>query len=116
LEFTSNHPNIMETTIKRNSQSSVIRVRYQHGSETLLRCFTIVGGELEKIECPPHPREIIGVGDAVAAATKAVGVKPCGGCAKRQAALNRATPGWLSRILLRSSQLVDRLRARVWKR
>ena len=57
-----------------------------------------------------------GLGDAVAAATKSVGIKPCGGCKKRQAALNKATPGWLSRILLRSSQLVDRLKACVWKR
>ena len=57
-----------------------------------------------------------GLGDAVAAATKSVGIKPCGACKKRQAALNKATPGWLSRILLRSSQLVDRLKARVWKR
>ena len=39
------------------------------------------------------------LGDAVAAATKSVGVKPCGGCAKRQAALNRATPGWVGKIL-----------------
>jgi len=35
----------------------------------------------------------------VAGATKAVGVKPCGGCAKRQAALNRATPGYVRRLL-----------------
>lgn len=40
-----------------------------------------------------------GLGDAVAAATKSVGVRPCGGCAKRQQALNRATPGWARRIL-----------------
>jgi len=53
----------------------------------------------------------IGIGDAVAGVTKAAGIKPCGGCKKRQAALNRATPGWLSRILLRSSKLVDRIRA-----
>jgi hypothetical protein len=57
-----------------------------------------------------------GIGDAVAKVTTAAGIKPCGGCKKRQAALNKATPGWLSRILLRSSQLVDRLKARVWKR
>ncbi len=41
----------------------------------------------------------IGVGDVIATATTAVGVKPCGGCAKRKAALNQATPGWMSRIL-----------------
>ena len=40
-----------------------------------------------------------GMGDAVAAATKSVGVKPCGGCAKRQAAMNRATPAWARRAL-----------------
>lgn len=40
-----------------------------------------------------------GVGDVVAGATKAVGIKPCGGCQKRQAALNKATPGWVGKIL-----------------
>ena len=64
----------------------------------------------------PGAKPAPGIGDAVASATKAVGIKPCAPCAKRQAALNKATPGWLSRILLRSSQLVDRLKARVWKR
>lgn len=46
---------------------------------------------------PPQP----GLGDAVAAATKAVGVQPCGGCARRQQALNRATPSWARRMLAR---------------
>lgn len=41
----------------------------------------------------------VGLGDTVAAVTTAVGIKPCGGCKKRQAALNRATPGWLAKIL-----------------
>ena len=62
-----------------------------------------------------HP-QMNGLGDVVASATKAVGIKPCGPCAQRQAALNKATPGWVGGILLRSSQLVDRLKARVWKR
>lgn len=31
----------------------------------------------------------IGLGDALKRATRAVGVKPCGGCEKRAAALNR---------------------------
>ena len=38
-----------------------------------------------------------GIGDAVAAATSAVGVKPCGGCLRRKRWLNRITPGWMSR-------------------
>ena len=33
--------------------------------------------------------EQVGLGDAVKRATYAVGIKPCGGCARRAAALNR---------------------------
>jgi len=33
-----------------------------------------------------------GLGDAIARVTMAVGIKPCGGCKKRQAALNRLVP------------------------
>ena len=40
-----------------------------------------------------------GVGDVVAGATKAVGIKPCGACQKRQAAMNRATPSIIRRML-----------------
>ena len=33
-----------------------------------------------------------GLGDVIASATKAIGIKPCGGCSKRQAALNKLVP------------------------
>ncbi len=33
-----------------------------------------------------------GFGDTIAKMTSAVGIKPCGGCKKRQAALNKAVP------------------------
>jgi hypothetical protein len=33
--------------------------------------------------------EPVGLGDAIKGATAAVGIRPCGGCAKRAAALNR---------------------------
>ena len=33
-----------------------------------------------------------GLGDTIAKATKKVGIKPCGGCKKRQAMLNKAVP------------------------
>jgi len=33
--------------------------------------------------------EEIGVGDVIKRATSMVGIKPCGGCARRAAALNR---------------------------
>lgn len=47
----------------------------------------------------PGAKPTPGVGDVVAGATKAVGIKPCGACQKRQAALNKATPGWVGKIL-----------------
>ena len=33
-----------------------------------------------------------GLGDTVAKITKAVGIKPCGGCAKRRKAMNKIFP------------------------
>ena len=33
-----------------------------------------------------------GLGDTIAKITHAIGIKPCGGCKKRQAALNRMFP------------------------
>ena len=42
---------------------------------------------------PPAARPPMrGLGDVVAAVTTAVGIKPCGGCKERQAALNRLVP------------------------
>jgi pantoate kinase len=35
---------------------------------------------------------ITGLGDVVAAATKAIGIKPCGGCQQRREALNKLLP------------------------
>lgn len=40
----------------------------------------------------PARERMRGLGDAVARMTKAVGIKPCGGCQKRREALNRAFP------------------------
>jgi len=41
---------------------------------------------------PPQRAAWRGLGDAVASATKAFGFRPCGGCSKRQEALNRLVP------------------------
>ncbi len=41
---------------------------------------------------PPAPARWRGLGDVIASATKAVGIKPCGGCRKRQAKLNALVP------------------------
>ena len=37
-------------------------------------------------------KESLGLGDTIAKMTKAVGIKPCGGCKKRQEILNKAVP------------------------
>lgn len=42
---------------------------------------------------PEQPKQgFRGLGDVVAAATKAIGIKPCQACGRRQAALNRLVP------------------------
>ena len=66
-------------------------------------CFEVGDHDPRPVPCeeakPAPPRPEPGLGDAVAAATKAVGVRPCGGCARRQEALNRATPSWARKML-----------------
>ncbi len=41
---------------------------------------------------PSKPSRLRGLGDVIAKATKAVGIKPCGGCKKRQEWLNKKVP------------------------
>lgn len=43
-------------------------------------------------DCPDRKAADRGLGDAIARWTSAVGIKPCGGCEKRQEALNRLVP------------------------
>lgn len=40
-----------------------------------------------------------GVGTVIAKVTTAAGVKPCGGCKRRQAQLDKATPRYVRRLL-----------------
>lgn len=40
----------------------------------------------------PLPKQIKGLGDAIEAVTKAVGIKTCGGCAQRRDKLNALVP------------------------
>lgn len=69
--------------------------------ETRLHCQTcrtdadwrerVVG--VREFDCPHGvTAKSRGLGDTVAKITSAVGIKPCGGCKKRQAALNRLVP------------------------
>ena len=53
----------------------------------------IVDGVVEVWEPrEPEPVASRGLGDTIAKVTKAIGVRPCGGCSKRQATLNRLVP------------------------
>lgn len=57
---------------------------------------------------PTQPTQPVGLGEVIAASTKAVGIKPCGGCQRRREALNRATPNWLRRFLQRFKKSAER--------
>ena len=48
----------------------------------------VCGSYYEKWEKPRS----VGLGDTIAKVTSAVGLRPCGGCKKRQAKLNRLVP------------------------
>ena len=48
--------------------------------------------ETIEIRDPALPVKSRGVGDTIAKVTKAVGIRPCGGCKKRQQWLNEALP------------------------
>jgi hypothetical protein len=45
--------------------------------------------EPRRVRLPGFIDEEIGLGDVIKRATSAVGIKPCGGCRRRAAALNR---------------------------
>jgi hypothetical protein len=98
----------------------IINIEYQFGEATRTRCFEITtDGELRSVDCArpvapepeqrPHPL-LLGVGDLVAGAAKAVGVTPSKGCGceKRRAALNRATPDWVASVLSKLKNFVTR--------
>jgi hypothetical protein len=90
------HP--MATTSDGNRRARRVNVRYDWQGKQRERCFRVIDGDLSPCECPAYVNAR-GLGDVVASATKAVGIKPCGACAKRQAAMNHATPGWVGKIL-----------------
>jgi hypothetical protein len=87
----------METPREHHTGAPLLtRLRYRWNGDERMRCFHIVGGEPVAADCPP---KFTGLGDVIADGTKALGVKPCGKCRKRQAWLNRVTPGWMKKFL-----------------
>ena len=94
----SNVTNPMAAPIISNRGARRVTVHYEWLGERRERCFRIIDGDLVVSECQAAEPET-GLGDVIAGATKAVGIKPCGGCQKRQAAMNRVTPSIIRRIL-----------------
>ena len=94
----------METPRDHQPPPATVTVFYTHNGEQQTRCFHVVDGELVPAPCRKCRTGAAsgtsrGIGTLIEAGTKAVGVKPCGGCLKRKEALNAATPGWMKRIL-----------------
>ena len=87
----------MATPVLREPRPHLLTVHYSWRGEQRTRCFHVVDGELAITGCPDSSP---GIGDVVAGGIKALGgPPPCGGCQKRQEALNRATPTWARRAL-----------------
>ena len=76
----------------------MIKIRYMHeGAWRKVYADVLPTGELKMIGSSVIDHA--GIADAVAGVTKAAGIKPCGACKKRQAALNKATPQWVTKVL-----------------
>lgn len=87
----------MATSIDHRGDARLLTVSYQHQGTAKTACLEVTkAGGVRVVSCDTRRTRL---GDAIATATKAVGIKPCAGCRKRQAALNRWTPSWLSRLL-----------------
>ena len=66
-------------------------IDFEHDGRRYLQHVQRDGLRLELVG-QPEPAPPRGFGDTVAAITNAVGIKPCGGCKARQAALNKLFP------------------------
>lgn len=98
----------MATAQHHNRRARVLTFSYDHGGESRTACLEVTSdGGLRVVKCGSK-KKFRGLGDAVAAVTNAVGIKPCGGCQRRREALNRATPNWLRRFLQRFKKSAER--------
>lgn len=89
----------MKLTIHQVHRPLGICTKCEHGIVQDGEPFCTQAGEAIRFwdhdwQCPLEKwtRESRGLGDTIAKLTKAVGIKPCGGCRKRQAALNAVVP------------------------
>jgi hypothetical protein len=91
-----------------------VTVRYRWNGENRTRCFEIRDGEpvLGKCAESRFNQSQPGLGTVIEQGTKAVGIKPCGGCLKRKEALNAATPRWLRRTITACLGWLERRRGK----
>lgn len=80
---------MIQTTIRHDGQLYTVTLEADGGS------FRVVASVPYSPGAPAGP----GVGTVIAKVTTAAGIKPCGGCKRRQAQLDKATPGWLRRFI-----------------
>ena len=94
-------PNSLATAEQHPGESTVLIVSYSFKTEMRTRCFRVNHqGEPELVPClKPGTLRKAGLGTAIKTATTAVGIKPCGGCERRAAQLDAATPGWIAGLL-----------------
>jgi hypothetical protein len=85
-------------------------VNYQHQGSPRTGCLEVtpIGG-LKVVDCTRPKKKSRGLGDAVAKVTTLVGIKPCGGCKRRQEQLNRAIPvGTMKQLWQKCRYIVSR--------
>lgn len=80
---------MIQTTIRHDGQLYTVTLEADGGS------FRVVASVPYTPGAPAEP----GVGTVIAKVTTAAGVKPCGGCKRRQAQLDKATPRYVRRLL-----------------
>lgn len=99
----------MATPEHHHRRARVLTFTYDHGGNARTACLEVTAsGDLRVVKCG-RGKKVRGLGDAVAAVTNAVGLKPCGGCKQRQEALNRvANVGKVKQLWLRCRYILRR--------
>lgn len=99
----------MATTQHHHRRARVLTFSYDHDGEARTACLEVTAsGGLRVVKCGRR-KKVRGLGDAVAAVTKAVGIVPCGGCKQRQETLNRvANVGRVKQLWLRCRYILRR--------
>lgn len=89
----------MATASDNPRKPRVLTFSYDHGGEARTACLEVTAsGDLQVVKCANRHQVGAGLGTAIKAAVSAVGVKPCGGCERRAAQLDAATPGWVAEL------------------